>query len=519
MNSLFYLMRKQLKNIICGLASKPLALIGYIFIGIMILGSMIAVLFMPSGTIRHGSNELFSAIFTGLVTVAVYFSLKQGVDKGSSYFRFADVNLIFTSPIKANKVLLYGFIKRIGTSVLIVMFSIFQLPNIKNNFVLKDYGVWLILLTVLLYSLLSQIPGMVLYTFTSVSNKRRVMAKRVLDALVLLFAFGFLVQALKKGNVAEAFVQYLNSSVFAAIPIVGQLRAIVAAAVYGIDSSFYYSIIILLVIIAAFILILYKTDPDYYEDVLGATEQMEQRIKAKREGKGNGINNKTRKVKGEFLSSGSKAIFEKHLLEYRKTSYFMFFDKSSIIIIIAGIVFKYFMPDGVGNIFFILFFSAYMLFFFTIQGKWPLELEKPYIFLIPESNTSKLIYCTMAENIKNLLDGTLLFTVSYFLIDVNPIVIVLCIISYALYGAIYIYCDVLSRRLFGKIHSKTMLIFVKMFVSAFVVLPGVILMGVISIGQRNMIITAFAIVAWNLAATTILLLLSKSVLNNLEISQ
>ncbi|MDD4296841.1 MAG: putative ABC exporter domain-containing protein, partial [Ruminiclostridium sp.] len=247
--------------------------------------------------------------------------------------------------------------------------------------------------------------------------------------------------------------------------------------------------------------------------------QMEQRIKAKREGKGNGINNKTRKVKGEFLSSGSKAIFEKHLLEYRKTSYFMFFDKSSIITIIAGIVFKYLMPDGVGNIFFILFFSAYMLFFFTIQGKWPLELEKPYIFLIPESNTSKLIYCTMAENIKNLLDGTLLFTVSYFLFDVNPIVIVLCIISYTLYGAIYIYSDVLSRRLFGKIHSKTMLIFIKMFVSAFVVLPGVILMGVISIGQGNMIISALAIVAWNLAATTILILLSKSILNNLEISQ
>ncbi|MDD4296906.1 MAG: putative ABC exporter domain-containing protein, partial [Ruminiclostridium sp.] len=314
MNSLFYLIRKQLKNIIRGLASKPLALVGYIFIGIMLLGSMIAVLFMPSGIIRHGSNELFSAIFTGLITVAVYFSFKQGADKGSSYFRFSDVNFIFTSPIKANKVLLYGFIKRIGTSALIVMFSIFQLPNIKNNFVLKDYGVWLILLTVLLYSLLSQIPGMVLYTFTSVSNKRRVMAKRVLDALVLLFAFGFLVQVLKKGNVAEAFVQYLNSSVFSAIPIVGQLRAIVAAAVYGIDSSFYYSIIILLVIIATFILILYKTDPDYYEDVLGATEQMEQRIKAKREGKGNGINNKTRKVKGEFLSSGSKAIFEKHLL-------------------------------------------------------------------------------------------------------------------------------------------------------------------------------------------------------------
>lgn len=519
MNALFFIIRRQLKNIVRNLANKPLALVGYIFIGIMITGALIAALFMPSGNVRHGPNELFSAIFTGLVVIAVYSSLKQGVEKGSTYFRFADVNLVFTAPIKSNKVLLYGFIKRVGTSVIIVLFSIFQIPNVKNNFVLKDYGVWVILMAILLYSLLSQIPGMVLYAYTSASSKRRNIAKRVLDALAILFAGGFLVQITAKDNFTGAIIQYLNSDIFTFIPIVGQLRSIASAAVYGIDQSFYVSIIILIAMIFAFLLILYKTDADYYEDVLAATELVEKRIKAKREGKGTDMVKKARRVKGGFLSEGARAIFDKHLLEYRKTSYFMFFDKSSIFIIIAGIVFKFLMPDGVGNIFYILFFGAYMLFLFTIQGKWPNELEKPFLFLIPESNGSKLLYCTLTENIKNLLDGITLFTISYFLFKANIYVTALCIISYTLYGAIYIYCDILSRRLFGKIHSKPMLIFMKMFVSGFVVLPGILLMFIINYGLGNEVLAALSITAWNLFVVVTLFLFSRSVLDNIEIAQ
>ena len=94
MSTLFFIIRTQLKNIIRGLARKPLALIGYILIGIIMVGLIVVVLIMPSGAVRHGSNELFKAIFTALVIIYFYFSLRQGVEKGSSYFRFSDVNLV-----------------------------------------------------------------------------------------------------------------------------------------------------------------------------------------------------------------------------------------------------------------------------------------------------------------------------------------------------------------------------------------------------------------------------------------
>lgn len=517
MSALMFIIRKQLKNIIRGLGRKPLALIGYILIGLMLVGTLVLVLFMPSGSVNRGSNELFSAIFTGLLVAAFYLGLKQGVERGSSYFRHADVNLVFIAPFRPNKVLLYGFIKHMGSSLLFVLFTIFQIPNVKNNFLLNDYGVWMILLAVLFYSLLFPIVGMLLYTFASASSKRRELTKRVLDGLLVVFIVGLVMEVLEKQSLADGAIAYLNGDVFSWLPLIGQLKAIATSAVYGIGPAFWLGVGILVVFIAAFITVLYHTDVDYYEDVLAATDQIEQRIRAKRQGRdATLVGRKTRKVKGSISSGGAKAIFEKNLLEYRKTSYFLFFDKSSLIIVLAGVAFKFLMPEEMSSIYPTLFFSAYMLFFFIVQGKWPAELDKPYVFLIPESSGKKLLYVTLPENLKNLLDGILLFTVSYFLFNVSIPVILTCIVCYTLYGAVYIYADIVSRRLFGSVHSKVMQIFIKLFFSFIVVVPGIILMVIALALFENEFVSVLAIALWNLLVTAVLFLAAKGIFNNLE---
>ena len=215
-----------------------------------------------------------------------------------------------------------------GTSLLIVLFTIFQIPNVKNNFMLHSYGIWVILLAVLFYSLLYPIVGMVLYIFSSESSKRRVITKRALDALIILFVVGLVMEVLQKQSLLEGAVGYLNKDVFTWMPLVGQLRTIASAAVYGIDPLFWLSVGILTVIIAAFVTVLYRSDMDYYEDVLAATDQIEQRIRAKRQGRDASLTErKARKVKGGFSGMEQRLFFEKNLLEYRKTSYFCFLTK------------------------------------------------------------------------------------------------------------------------------------------------------------------------------------------------
>jgi len=516
MNAMFYLIRKQLKNIIRGLARKPLALIGYILIGIFLVGFLVIALIMPSGAVRVISNEIFSAAVTGFILVGFYVGLRQGIEKGSTYFRFSDVNLVFTAPLRPSRVLLYGFIKRIGVSLFVVMITVFQIPNIKNNFVLADYGILALITAVLFYSAAFPVLGMVVYSITSKNIRRRVFAKRLLDVSAVLFVLFFVIKLAEKRSLGDALVAYLNTRFFSYIPVAGQIASMASAAVYGIDLGFFANAVVLVLIIGLLLAVLSKLDLDYYEDVLSATEEFESKLRAKREGRDVTLNKKkVRNVKGGFSGYGARTIFEKHMLEYRKASFFLFFDKATLMVVLFGIGFKFLMGEGGISILVTLFFSAYMLFFFVVQGKWPTELGKPYIFLIPESNVKKLFYSTLTENVKNLLDGAILFAVSYFFYNTTLPVILLCIISYTLYGAVYIYGDIVSLRLFGKIHNKVMQLFLKLFVSFIVVLPGIFVMIGITASGGSEFYALLPVIAWNLIVVICLFIASVGVFKNM----
>ena len=119
-------------------------------------------------------------------------------------------------------------------------------------------------------------------------------------------------------------------------------------------------------------------------------------------------------------------------------------------------------------------------------------------FHIPESNGRKVLYATLTENIKNLFDGTLLFIVAYFLYETTIPVVLLCIVNYVLYGAVYIYSDIVSRRLFSSVHSKVFQVFVKLFVVAFVISPGIIIMVIVQSITQNELYSAIIIALWNI---------------------
>ena len=514
MGPLLFIIKCQLKNIIRGIKKKPIVLIGYIFLLIMLIAFLVFVIFSPSGILRSGSNNLFRAIMTGLLCIAFYLSLLQGIEKGSSLFRFSDVNIVFTAPFKSYHVLFYGFLKQAGTSLLIVLITIAQIPNLKNNFHLQKYGTPVILLTVLLYTLLTPIIGMVIYTFTSRSKAIRKNAKQLINIIMILFLSGFAYKIILLKSFSKALTAFFSSDLFYYIPVIGQMSIIAGSAVGGISLSFYISIAILLVFILLLVLILVRTNPDYYEDVLVATEIKEKKIKEKKEGKAMASVNT---LKMKFTLNGAGAIFQKHLLEYRKTSFFLFFDKGTLLIIFIAIVFRYTLHWNQASIFVVLFFSVYLLFFTVMQGKWSRELERPYIFLIPARPVQKLLYATLTENIKNMLDGILLFAITGYLFKVDPVVAGLCAINFFLYGAVYIYFNVISQRLFGKVHTRSMKFFFKLFMVGLVIIPGIVLMIIVAVLTKNQIYMAGTIVVWNFIAANIMLLLAKGIFANMDV--
>lgn len=173
MRSMLFIMRKHLKNIIKGVFKKPLLLIGYLFIAIFVVIMLIAAFAMPSGLIRKGSNDLYIGIVTIVFIFMYYTTFKLGIDKGSTYFRMADVNIAFTAPIKPNHILLYGFIKQLGGTLLFLFIALCQIPNLKNNFDMKPYGALMILLATIVYALAYPLISMLLYSWATKKSGRK----------------------------------------------------------------------------------------------------------------------------------------------------------------------------------------------------------------------------------------------------------------------------------------------------------------------------------------------------------
>lgn len=519
MKALSLILRKTLKNLIKEIFRKPLLLIWYILIVLFVAFMIFVSFIMPSATIRSGSPKLFVGIVTLAFSFMYYTYLKLGIEKGSTYFRMSDVNIALTAPIKPNQILIYAFIKQIGGTLLFLFIAICQIPNLKNNFKMQPYGAVMVLLAAMLFSLSYPLIGMIVYSWSTKKVDRKKNIKRIFNLSALgIVAIVLISLAINRDLVKTLEVVFYNP-LARFFPIIGWTASIANSAVLGFTVEFWVGIVGMSSLIIGALFVLYRVNLDYYEDVLEGTEFMEAAIKAKREGNNMAFNLKVNKnVKQKLSGSGAAAIFYKQLMEIKKTAYFLFIDRTSITVIIASVIFKFIMPEEAStyNLIMILAFSLYMLLLIQVQGRLNNELEKHYIFLIPESSSKKLFYATLSEHAKNFFDGTILFIVSGILFKAPVSVIIACALTYTLFGAVYTYTDVLSRRIFGSVHSKGMLVFIKVFSNILIIIPGVIAAVIAMIFTESEFYAVCALGGWSLILATTLFVFSSGILNNLE---
>ncbi len=519
MGPLLYILRKSLKNSIRELARKPLALIAYILMALSFIFILVISIFMPSHRLQAGSGETFGVLVSMAVAVFIYFGIKRGIAGGSSFFRQADVNLAFTAPISPQQVLVYGFIQQLLLTLIAVLFLLFQIPNLRNSFAISLAGIVVLVVGVVLLLFSMQLIGMLVYSLSSRSARMRSGLEKALNILVGLFLAGFMVALLEKKDLIIAAAVYLNNPVFDCLPLIGWFKMLLVAAVTGIGPAFFINLALVLASIALAIFVLYVLKTDYYEDVLVATEYREQLLRAKKEGKAgwNLMNTRVRKVTYECTATGAMAVLQRQVLEYRKSGWF-FADKNSLFIIAIGVASKYFFPFSSMKT--VLYVSIYFLFFCSMQGKWMQELGKPFIYLIPAGSAAKVFYATLAEILKNGVDGLLLFVAAGFMFRSDVATIVLCAIAYMTFGAMYTYGDVLARKCFGQSHSRNLAMFTKMFLLLFIIAPGIIASVVSGIilhgyGFANYI-SYLALIVYNLLVCTIMVLITRGLFESLE---
>ncbi|WP_438431657.1 putative ABC exporter domain-containing protein [Gorillibacterium sp. sgz500922] len=480
MRPLLFILRKSLLNTLKELKRKPGALILYLFIALFML-LFIVLAFIPqtatNPALKSADPAVYGMIVSGVILFIVYSSISKSIKSGNSFFRMADVNLAFTAPLSPKKILLYGFLKQIWLSFVGVFMLIWQIPNLRNHYRIDGWGVIVLLFGFVLLLFLLQLVGVLIYSWTSRTKRARVQATRVWNGLMAVFAAVLLVELAQKKDLGDALRAVLHSRGFEYIPLIGWFKTLYMAPIIGVTPRFYLAAGLLLAATVLLMVLFYRQKSDYYEDVLANTEQKEALYAAKREGRqartgGTSALIKNRKVKQGRYRSGAAAIFSRQMLEYRKKGFFLI-DRSTLILAVFGFAAQYFVPDQ--DLTVLLLFSIYYLFILSFQGSWMRELERPYIYLFPASSAAKLFYSTLADLIKGLLDGAVLFAVAAVVMGGSPFVALLCAVAFTTYSAAFTYSDVLFRRVFGPVHGKVAQLFLRMFLLLVLIGPGVVL--------------------------------------------
>ena len=517
MKSLGYLVVTQFKNQLRELLHRPSRLITAIFVVAMLA----VVLFAGGQTPQAGEEMLPLSLLIGVVVAfyAVMFIMiaRSGIISGASFYTMADVSMLFPSPIPTRTILLYGLVRQLGTSVLLGFFLIFQYSWLHNLFGLELPGLIAILAGYAVTIFTAQITSMALYSVTAGDDRRRAAAKKLFaGAVVLALAGAGVPMALGSGGLLDRAAGAASSPFTLLIPCGGWLGQAVSTAMGGNPLLAAGGLLLAAAYIAAVLVLILRTDSDFYEDVLQATEVSHSAITAKKEGKMQDVVPKHVKVGkiGIGRGSGADAFYYKHKLENRRARIFLL-DGMSLIMAVCLLFFGYLMKDaGVAVVF---AFAAYLQFFTTITGRWIKELTLPYVYMVPQPAFRKLL-AVCREQVRSMAaEAVLVMVLLGLLLGASPLVIAAMVAARIGYGLLYMAGNILVERVLGGMVNKILIFSLYFLILLLVAAPGIIL-GIVSGILLGTAAGLAATMVWNLLASAVIAFACRDILNCAELN-
>ena len=534
MKAIAYMLRKNIKNEVVDTFRHPLKLIFYGLIAASLVYAVIRGFTMEVDV----NDKLDPRILSGAFFALLYFIsipiMLKGLSTGSSFFSMGDVNNIFVAPISPKRILVYGIGKQLATSLfLVVCFSAYGSMAIK----MFDIGPVQALILVLGIALMLFIVQMVTLLIFCLCSARPVITnylKYFVYSLALFALAAVITYMFVNGITLENLYRAIMQPYLEYVPFIGWVHGFV----FGIIEDqpvrvLVFSLLLILSCLAS-VFVFLRTKLDYYEDVLSNAESYYEFKENLRSGTFSdkmtpfSSRFKVRKT-GIRRGRGASAVFFKHLREGSRRSRLMFFNINTVVLIgvsaVIGFGMKGFFgsPDRATVIYIAAaVICAYIQFFFSAAGDWVKELNKPYIFLIPDDPVKKLIMAGATSIIKPFIDGAIAFTILFFIAGGHFIDAFTCMIAYGSFGCIYISSNILAQRIVGISGNRGVFITFYMGIIVLLMIPGIIggilLLSNISaeLTPISATILALPVLVWNIFISFMIFLLCRNLLNNIE---
>lgn len=529
MESLYYLCRKQVKNFIVSAVRSPGKLALYLIIVLGVGASMTSRLFgggMPQGT--KADLALLHGGYLGVMLLVGLPVLLCGLKSGATFFRMSDVYLLFCAPISPRLILLYGLLKQLLASFVVMVLLLCQSSTMGQVFDMSASQTLILAVGVTVMLCTMQILAMMIYSLTNGQQRRIRLVMSILFACVSALAAVYIAVFFAEGGTKEGAVTALSSPYLEFVPLFGWLKGAVFGFVFGNYIAATTYMVLFAAVVGTAIAVFLWRDLDFYEDVLQSTERMEQVRRDKRAGKVTGSRKTRVTATGIKRGWGANVLFYKHLLQGRRKSR-LFISMPSMVLTIAaavfGIAFRIADWEEVSPNWALLIGTlvcCYMQFFFTLASDWSDELEHTTIYLLPAGAFQKLLWSVMTTIMRPFVEGVLLMAVLCAALGANPLYALLGALGYGVAGMLYIASSLLFQRWFGKTTAnRGPVMFLYMLFVALLSAPGVggtILLGTLY-PQGPAVLAPLPFLAWGIAVTVGVVALCRNLLDTVEYNQ
>lgn len=473
MKALWYLTATKLKNQLKSLIRKPARMIYVVFM-LAMLGLVLwsGEQLGEIGTFRP--MEELTAIAFAVYAIMFLLSVNAGFSRGGSLFNLSDVNLIFTAPIRSQTVLFHGLLQQMTTSLVVGFFLLFQYGTLRGNYGITVFQLVGLLVGYAISIFLGQVTAMVLYAMTSGRERRQRLCRVVIYGVAALFLGYWILCALREGTdqILALGAEAANGSVLRAFPVAGWLAMASSGPLEGSWGLTGAGLALCAVYLGVLLTVIFRGNPDYYEDVLKSAEVTQSAINAKKEGTMTQASPARVKVGRTGLGRGWGAgvFFWKHRLEDRRSKVLLL-SANALIFAAVTIAFSFFFSEG--GLLSSFLMATYLQVFTVLGGRFNWELTKPYIYLIPEPPMKKLLWALAGQIPTAFWEALVVFVPVGLILELTVVEIAACVVARMSFAMLFTSAGVAVDRLWGSVTSRMLVLVLLLLVTLGLALPGI----------------------------------------------
>lgn len=378
-----------------------------------------------------------TCVEAGLTVIFLIFllwGLYSGSKKGTEIFLMADVNFLFTAPMKPQSVLMFRLTFQMVAVLFGSVYLVAQIPNLMN-IGLGAPAIAAVFIGWVMLFLFQRLMIVLSYTVCTTHERLK---KYLIPFIGCIAAALLAVSAAVFYRVDRdpiAMLDVLYASRWSRwIPLVGWYKGMIMSAVNENMTQFFIFLLLMIAGIAGFVWLIWQFKADFYEDALNQASKTAATLEAAKEGRKTRARERSKRIKrtGSFGGFGGSVFFTKELYDRRRNAWFgfatgtmLFYLAVSLLIVMAMYRLtdqRSFLVPGI--------VLMVILFFRNFGNPIAREAAMNWLFLVPDSPYRKVFFTMLAGSVGCAIDFAPAIAAGIFLAREHVLVMLLWLLAF-----------------------------------------------------------------------------------------